>query len=556
MLPQVLPAPSLHDLFTERSKTPDHRAIAGGQALLLAKGVVMRRGFLLKGAVVAALVVLFDRMFPYDIAGASIGGFAGAWLVGLLVGRRDVRRSGRAWFALAAAALFAVALVDDPGLLAWTLFWCALSIAALLPKATGFDDAWHWGVRLALHAVTGIAKPFGDLRRIWRRRQSARTGPRAVAGMLALPLAGGALFLLLFAAANPLVEQALAAIRLPSVWRLLLWVAVALCLWPSLRPHAAAMRLAGRLPDPEPRLPGTSLLSVLIALALFNAIFAVQNGLDIAFLWSGGTLPAGMTQTEYVHRGAYPLIGTALIAGVMALAMLRPGSESERHPLARRLVTVWVAQNLVLVASSALRTIDYIEASMLTAWRIAALAWMVLVALGLVLICWRILAGRSARWLINWNAAAAAIVLAVCAFADLGAIAAAWNVRARAPERIDLCYLQRVGDGALDPLIDLEQRPMDAATRDRVRYVRARIFVDLAGRQDRWREWTPRGARRLAEAQRRLGVHPAQPAPVARPAWRDCGGAVQTPPPPESRLDRVDGSDDPVSHAPHDPGRR
>ena len=65
------------------------------------------------------------------------------------------------------------------------------------------------------------------------------------------------------------------------------------------------------------------------------------------------------------------------------------------HPLARRLVTLWVVQNIVLVASSALRTIDYIESSMLTAWRIAALAWMALVALGLVLICWRILAGRS-----------------------------------------------------------------------------------------------------------------------------------------------------------------
>lgn len=71
---------------------------------------------------------------------------------------------------------------------------------------------------------------------------------------------------------------------------------------------------------------------MLISLALFNALFAVQNLLDVAFLWSGGSLPAGMTQTEYVHRGAYPLIVTALIAGVMALAMLRPGSASERHP--------------------------------------------------------------------------------------------------------------------------------------------------------------------------------------------------------------------------------
>jgi hypothetical protein len=347
--------------------------------------------------------------------------------------------------------------------------------------------------------------------------------------MLGLPLAGGALFLALFAAANPLISQALAAIQLPSLWQVVLWTVVLVCVWPSLRPHAAVMRLAGCLPDPEPVLPGTSLPSVLIALALFNAIFAVQNGLDIAFLWSGGALPAGMTQTEYVHRGAYPLIGTALIAGVMALAMLRSGSASERHPWARRLVTLWVAQNLVLVASSVFRTIDYIETSMLTAWRIAALAWMGLVALGLVLICWRILKGRSARWLINWNAFAAALVLAVCSFIDLGAMAASWNARMRAPAKVDLCYLGSVGDGALLPLTMLESQPMDRVTRDRIRYVRDRIFTDLTARQDSWTEWTPRGARRLAQAKSMLGAAPVRPFASNTATARNCDGSVDLP---------------------------
>ena len=148
----------------------------------------------------------------------------------------------------------------------------------------------------------GVAKPLGDLSRIVRQR--GKTDPRAVAATLALPVVGGAFFLILFSAANPLIAQAFAAIRLPSLWQMLIWTFVAVCAWPSLRPHAAVMRLAARLPDPEPSLPGTSLPSVLMALALFNLIFAVQNALDIAFLWGGGALPAGMTQTDYVHRGA------------------------------------------------------------------------------------------------------------------------------------------------------------------------------------------------------------------------------------------------------------
>lgn len=487
----------------------------------------MNYGFLLKAAVAIALVVLFDRLFPGDLSGARIGGFAAVWVISVVAARRDVRRSRPALIALVAAGLFAVSLADDPGLLAWIMFWCALSVAALLPRAGRFDDAWHWAGRLFLHATTGLAKSFRDIGLLWRQRRGARMRPQAVAGLLALPLIGGALFLSLFAAANPLIAQVLAAIRLPSPWRVILWAVVALCLWPSLRPHAAVMRLAARLPTPEPMLPGTSLPSVLIALALFNVIFAVQNALDIAFLWRGGALPAGMTQTEYVHRGAYPLIATALIAGAMALSMLRRGSASERNPLARRLVTLWVAQNLVLVASSALRTIVYIEESMLTAWRIAALAWMALVALGLVLICWRILRGRSARWLINWNALAAVAVLAICTFVDLGGIAAAWNVRAQTPQQIDLCYLHQVGDGALQPLIRLERQPMDTATRDRVRYVRAQLFDDLQRRQANWSTWTPRGARRLHEARRSLGVQPAQPTAVGGSAWRDCNGTIR-----------------------------
>ncbi len=488
----------------------------------------MRHGFLIKCAVLVVLVIGFDRLFQDAFSGTMIGVFAAAWLIALLIARIDLRRDRRAWIAVGAASVFAVALIDDPGLLAWALFWCALSMAALLPKAAAFDDAWHWAARLAIHAFSTATRLIGDLQRLARRSRGRRTNPLALAAMLALPVIGCAAFLILFAAANPLIAQTLAAIRFPAPVRVIQWAVVALCLWPSLRPDAMVMRLAARLPDAEPALPGTSLPSVLIALVLFNIIFAVQNGLDIAFLWSGGALPAGMTQTEYVHRGAYPLIVTALIAGVMALAMLRPGSPSERHPLARRLVTLWVAQNLVLVASSALRTIDYIDSSMLTAWRIAALAWMALVALGLILICWRILAGRSARWLINWNALAAAVVLAICTFVDLGAVAAAWNVRGQTPKAIDLCYLREVGDGALLPLIALERRPMDAVTRDRVRFVRAQLFADLHANQTGWSRWTPRGARRLAAATRLLGPRPPQPAAIPKEGYHDCDGTFRS----------------------------
>ncbi len=489
----------------------------------------MRFSFLVKAVLATALVTAFDRLLPGDMAGAVVGGFGAAWLIGLVTTRADVRRNHRACIALVAAALFVTSLIDDPGPLGWTMFWCALSIAALLPRTARFDDAWRWAARLGLHAVSSGVQPIRDFRLALRRPRAQQLGVRAVLAILAFPLIGGGLFLALFAAANPVIANALSAIRLPSLWQVLIWLIVGCGVWPSLRPHPMVLRVAARLPDPEPALPGTSLPSVLIALALFNALFAIQNALDIAFLWSGGPLPTGMTQTEYVHRGAYPLIVTALIAGVIALAMLRPGSASERHPWARRMVVLWVAQNLILVASSVWRTIDYIQTSMLTEWRIAALAWMALVAFGLGTIGWRIIKGRSARWLVNGNAAAALVVLTPCAFIDLGAIATDWNVRHQAPAAIDLCYLKEVGHGALLPLIKLERRPMDAATRDRVHYVRELLLGRLDARQSHWQTWTPRGARRLAQAKAALGsaFHPIWP--IDGDNGRACDGSRYQP---------------------------
>lgn len=472
----------------------------------------MRLSFLLKIAATVGLVLLFHSLFPDGFEGARVGGLAAVWLVLLVAVRHDVARSRRAWVALGGAAVFAGMLVDDPGPLPWVLFWAALSVAALIPRVAAFDDAWRWAMRLLVQGLsTPFALPF-DLRRMGGVRGRGLS-PVRIAATLALPVIGGTLFLILFAQANPLIENVFYNVALPEPWQLGLWAAVAAMAWPAFRPRAAAIRWAARLPDPEPRIPGTSLPSVLLALGLFNLLFAVQNALDIAFLWSGAGLPAGVSAADYAHRGAYPLIATALLAGVLALAMLRPGSESAGNRWARRLVTLWVAQNLVLVASSVLRTTRYIDESMLTAWRIAALLWMGLVALGLVLIAWRILGDRSARWLVNANALAAGIVLTGCAAVDLGATAAAYNVRTQRPGAVDLCYLQMVGDGALLPVIALERRPMDATARQNVRYVRQIMHADLAWRQAQWGSWTLRGARRLAAANAEVGDTPAVEAP-------------------------------------------
>lgn len=500
--------------------------------------------FLAKMLAALLLIGAADWLFTGFRIGSWLGGLALAWIVVLALVRPATRR-GPALVAMIAAAAFAIVLIDQPGRLAWLLFWAALSIAALLPRTAGFDDAWRWAIRLAAHGVTGPFSPLLDLPRLFRARpQRGRLTARALAAMLGLPIAMSLVFVTLFASANPLIARMVEAIRLPSIGEAAFWLFALAAIWPSLRPRTWATHIAALLPEAEVTLPGASLPSVLISLLLFNAVFAIQNGLDIAFLWSGAPLPDGVTLAAYAHRGAYPLIATALLAGIFVLATMKPGSATAASPAIRRLVVLWVAQNLLLVASSILRTCDYIAVYMLTAWRIAALAWMGLVALGLVLICWRMLRGRSARWLINGNALAAALLLAAATVVDLNAIAAAWNVNhARevggAGVPLDLCQLNRMGPSALLPIIDLEHRPLDPAFRDRVRSVRQQLLTGggswwtgdgLVGQQSDWRRWTWRDARLLSDARTALGPRPPASVPLKQGESRGCGGAIMKPP--------------------------
>lgn len=158
--------------------------------------------------------------------------------------------------------------------------------------------------------------------------------------------------------------------------------------------------------------------------------------------------------------------------------------------------------------------------------RIAALLWMALVAVGLVLIAWRLAKGKSGGWLINANALAAGVVLAFCSIVDLGAMAAAWNVR-HAREvggrgaAFDLCYVGGLNGAALVSLGELEQRPLPPALRDAVRSQRQAVRARLLAQQADWRSWRWRDARRLA----RDAALPGAP-PLER---RLCGGELARP---------------------------
>lgn len=502
--------------------------------------------FVLKCVGAAAMALLADTLFYDRRAGSTLGLFAAALLILVVATRTDSLRHGSARIALLAAASFAVALAADPGLLPAVLFWTALAMAVQLPRTARFDDGWRWAQRLMVHWLVIPFGPFRDAvlaQRARHRIGPIRLGRKAIP--LVLPLAGSLIFVALFAEANPVIRDALAGLDLgldldgTIIFRFGFWLCVLILVWGMLRPARFVLGEIGPGMNPDVQLPGVTIASVTLSLAAFNLIFGVQNGLDLAFLWSGAPLPEGVTLAEYAHRGAYPLIATALLAGLFVLITMRPGSATAASRAIRLLVTLWIAQNLLLVASTMLRTFDYIEAYSLTRLRIAALIWMGLVAAGLVLVCYRLLRGKSAAWLINANLLAAMLVLAGATTVDFGRMAAAWNVR-HAREAggrgtlLDLCYLNELGPSALLPLIELERRPLPVELRERVRWLRSRTMAALEESQADWHGWTWRNAQRLGAARAQIE---AARLPRHRGEERQCDGRPFPPPPPPPVLE-------------------
>ncbi|MDQ8028000.1 MAG: hypothetical protein REJ23_04695, partial [Brevundimonas sp.] len=83
---------------------------------------------------------LFIGGFPW---GATVGGFAMAWLLAVLAARPGLRRDPRALIALLAASGLALLMIERPGLLVWLLFGLMLTVAALSARVKAGEPVWR-----------------------------------------------------------------------------------------------------------------------------------------------------------------------------------------------------------------------------------------------------------------------------------------------------------------------------------------------------------------------------------------------------------------------------
>jgi uncharacterized protein DUF4153 len=450
----------------------------------------------------AACVALADWLFYGWDVGISLALFLGVLGIAGLAGNRIHATRNTRIVMTAAFVGGLLAVIEDVNFLS-VLLGTLATVLFVNVLTTPAGPSW-WQL---LEAVTvpfrGPFRLAGDL--FGALRHITAWTPGWLGSLVAwiVPLSIFALFLALLSSANPLIEHRLMKVDLRvllqyfELSRTIFWVLIACAIWPLIHRRIKPRQIRQTEPNVVAAIPSAPdyLLGVQAmsrSLILFNALFTLQSGLDLVYLWGGAALPDGMGHAEYAHRGAYPLIVTALLAAGFVLIAMRPGGPVEQSRLIRPLVLAWIGQNILLVISSIFRLDLYVAAYSLTYMRLAALIWMILVAVGLLLILIQIVLRKSNAWLLSANALSLALVLYGCCFINAPRLVAAYNVShsreaGGAGPWLDKEYLRSLGPQVL-PVVEprLPQIPSLQSTISQLRSG-PHICENRRRRSENWR---------------------------------------------------------------------
>jgi hypothetical protein len=490
--------------------------------------------WLIKMGSAAALVTLADWLLFRHAVGISLAIFAVALAVAVMLAAPARAERRDLLLASAVLVLALLPLIEEPNTLSVLILAGGLVYFAVVAAELEGPRLEQSAIACAWLVLAGPWQIFIDANRAWTTRGGWAAA--AINTLLAwvLPVVLGAIFLALFAAANPLIEAWLGALSLRDSMgrldfaRLLFWLAALALVWPFIAIAPQRLEEAkAYVPALQPAPSGTEVprclfsdAAILRSLIVFNLLFAVQTVTDLNYLWRGAALPYGMSYANYAHRGAYPLIVTALLAAAFVIAAMQPGSAAERSPRMRVLVFLWTGQNVLLVVSAMLRLELYVEVYSLTYLRVAAFVWMLLVATGLALIVGRIVLYRSNRWLIGANLVSLALTLYICALVNFPYVIANYNIehsqqRKGAAPVLDDGYLFSLGPQIIPALDRYLAHPLGGPLEfylHRQRVAHARSYRQMT---EDWRAWSFRGWRLSRYLKRQPDAPSSQRSPGA-----------------------------------------
>ncbi|MBO6898076.1 MAG: DUF4173 domain-containing protein [Shimia sp.] len=407
--------------------------------------------------VLAFLVLLADWLFWRKTPGISVALFVMVLSVAILA-LRQKRTTWKEWCGALAFQLACnfpvIELLQPLSLLFSAAGLIGIAVWAFYGRLVeGRQMAW---LMVRVSTVGAFLLPRSVIENV--QSTQIKVGFKQHLKALVIPVVVGGVFLVLLATANPLLDQFLQRftqfefVSDIDVFRLVFWSACACVLWPYLHlSHCWVGEMPTHTKSMQVHAPWRAALinvsSVRNSLFLFNGLFLIQTFMDLGVLTGGVALPDGMTYAEYAHRGAYPLVATAILAGVFAITT-RSMVQGDR--ILKKLMYLWLGQNLFLVVTAAFRLSLYVEVYTLTYLRLAAFIWMGLVFVGISLILFQIAHAKSVGWLVRGNLIALSATLYICCFINFAWVIADHNLTRKAPQhQIDTTYICALGDFAM-----------------------------------------------------------------------------------------------------------
>lgn len=195
-----------------------------------------------------------------------------------------------------------------------------------------------------------------------------------------------------------------------------------------------------------------------LLLLLLNIVLLVVNASDIVFLSEGVELNTRTSFSALVHQGVEALIASIVFAVAILLFFFRGQLNFDRKAKALYfLALLWIAQNLILIATSGIKNTLYIEFfGGLTYKRIGVYYYLILSIIGLIVTAYKLYTKKPNWFLMRVNFTVFFAIMVASSIVHWDGVITNYNMqqaKANAKDP-DIHYMTRLGYHNLPQLID------------------------------------------------------------------------------------------------------
>ncbi len=217
-------------------------------------------------------------------------------------------------------------------------------------------------------------------------------------------------------------------------------------------------------------------------LIVLNILIFIVNSFDIYWVWFNFQWN-GEYLKQFVHEGTYLLIFSILLSAGVVLYYFRKNQNFYlKSKFLKLLCYIWIAQNMVLSISVAIRNYWYIDYFNLAYKRIGVFVFLILVIYGLYTIFLKVKYRRSYYYLIRKNSLALSVILLITSLFNWDIIITKYNFKHADHAFIHFDYLADMSPKALpymnyslEELKRIEAKQMKLFN-DRENYMKAEDF--------------------------------------------------------------------------------